>query len=56
MALTVLFVSLLFMLVTGVPVAVALGGASLIYILMDGLPAITFIPQLSMWLPTLIYR
>lgn len=38
MALTVLFVSLLFMLVAGVPVAVALGSASLIYILMDGLP------------------
>lgn len=38
MALTALFVSLLLMLVAGVPVAVALGGASLIYILMDGLP------------------
>ncbi|MCB1803683.1 MAG: TRAP transporter large permease subunit, partial [Candidatus Competibacteraceae bacterium] len=38
MALTILFVSLLVMLIAGVPVAVALGGASLIYILLDDLP------------------
>jgi tripartite ATP-independent transporter DctM subunit len=38
MALTVLFVTLIVFLIAGVPVAVALGGASLIYILMDGLP------------------
>lgn len=38
MALTVLFVSLLIMLIAGVPVAVALGGASLLYIVLDGFP------------------
>lgn len=38
MALTVLFVSLLIMLIAGVPVAVALGGASLLYIILDGFP------------------
>lgn len=43
MALTVLFVSLVVMLIVGVPVAVALGGASLIYILLDGLPGTVLI-------------
>lgn len=38
MALIVLFVSLVIMLIIGVPVAVALGGASLFYIVLDGLP------------------
>ncbi len=38
MALTVLFVSLVFMLIIGVPVAVSLGAASLFYIVLDGLP------------------
>lgn len=38
MALTALFVSLLIMLIAGVPVAVALGGASLLYIVLDGFP------------------
>ena len=38
MALTVLFVALAFMLIAGVPVAIALGGSSLLYILIDDLP------------------
>ena len=38
MALTVLFVSLLIMLIAGVPVAVALGSASLFYIVLDDFP------------------
>lgn len=38
MALTVLFISLVIMLIIGVPVAVSLGAASLFYIVLDGLP------------------
>ncbi|WP_299880651.1 TRAP transporter large permease [uncultured Cocleimonas sp.] len=40
MALTLLFVTLIVLLVIGAPVAVALGLASLVYILIDGLPNI----------------
>lgn len=38
MALTTMFVSLIILLIIGVPVAVSLGTASLLYILLDGLP------------------
>lgn len=38
MALTSMFVSLIILLIIGVPVAVSLGTASLLYILLDGLP------------------
>ena len=40
MGLTLLFVTLVVLLIIGVPVAVALGFASLVYILIDGLPEI----------------
>jgi len=39
MALSVLFISLIVMLIAGVPVAVSLGGASLLYILIEGFPS-----------------
>ena len=38
MALTLLFVTLIVLLIIGVPVALSLGLASLVYILIDGLP------------------
>lgn len=43
MALTVLFISLVVLLIMGVPVAVSLGLASLAYILIDGLPSVVLI-------------
>lgn len=43
MALTLLFVTLVFLLIIGAPVTVALAAASLVYILIDGLPSVVLI-------------
>ena len=46
MALTVLFILLAVFLILGVPVAVALGGASLAYIMIKGLPDVLLIHRM----------
>ena len=43
MALTLMFVLLALLLIIGVPVAVSLGGASLVYVLIEGRPAVVLI-------------
>ena len=42
MTLILLFVLLFLLLITGAPVAVALGIASLVFIMLDGLPNVIF--------------
>lgn len=46
MALSLMFIALAVLLIGGAPVAVALGGASLVYVLIDGLPPIVMLQNM----------